>query len=64
MTREFYDGDFAIRPSELPQHAGTYYRVVNEKTGEESALYTWAQCLEIIEHTKQKDLRGSFNIGG
>ena len=62
MVAMHTDGKYEVLPSTLKQHAGTYYRVRNTETGDESMLYTWTQCLEIIEHAKAGELKGSFDL--
>ena len=38
-----------------------WYRVVNTRTCDESALYSYSQCQDIIAMAERGELRGSFN---
>lgn len=59
---KYRDGDYAIVPSNLPEHANTHFRVVNLKTGSESSLYSFNECGAIIGCAQRGELSGSFDI--
>lgn len=60
---KYRDGPMVVVPSELsanwPEHVD-FYRVIDLMTGDESALYSMAQCKDIIALAKREELMGSF----
>lgn len=54
-------GKYRITTVTLP--GLTMYRVSVAATGEESQLYSWEDCLDIVELGLKGELMGSFDIG-
>lgn len=58
---EIRDNRWVIVCGNVP-HYRDNFRVVNLITGEESSLYTFEECEEIVSHARGNKLQGSFAI--
>lgn len=57
-----YPGYFNRETVEVGGSLFGHFRVVNLVTGDETSLYSWPECLEIISNAKEGKLLGSFGV--